>query len=127
WGHWPLNEGEGEIAKDLGPRGYDGEIGNYDFGGLGPDGSVWFDDPERGMVIIFAGDPDGAWDFAGFMPDLLTLDDVNDFTWSFWARQTKTRRRLRTSSFWEIGTTPAALIRSRANSSSSRRIASSTT
>jgi hypothetical protein len=87
WGHWPLNDGQGEIANDLGPRGYDGEIGNFDFGGLGPDGSVWFDDPERGTVISFAGDPDGAWVFAGFMPDLLTLDDDNDFTWSFWARQ----------------------------------------
>jgi hypothetical protein len=87
WGHWPLNDGQGETAVDLGPRSSDGEIGNYDFGGLGPDDSVWFDDPDRGTVISFAGDPDGAWVFAGFMPDLLTLDADNDFTWAFWARQ----------------------------------------
>jgi hypothetical protein len=87
WGHWPLNDGQGETAVDLGPRGYDGEVGNYDFGGLGPDDNVWFDDPDRGTVISFAGGTDGSWVFAGFMPDLLTLDSDNDFTWAFWARQ----------------------------------------
>ena len=51
-GWWPLNEGSGDIAVDLSGSGNDGAITNLN-GGLGPDGSVWVDDPERGTVISF--------------------------------------------------------------------------
>ncbi len=84
YGWWPLDEGEGEVARDLGPRGVDGEIFNFDFGGLGEDDSVWFDDPERGTVISFNGQSDGAYVFAGEIP-IMELE--TDFTWAFWARQ----------------------------------------
>ncbi len=87
WGHWPLNDGQGEDAVDLGPRSETGFVGNYDIGGLNDDFGVWYDDPDRGMVASFNGEADGAYVFAGFMPDILTTDDDSDFTWSFWARQ----------------------------------------
>jgi hypothetical protein len=86
WGHWPLNDGQGDEAIDTGPRGETGIIGNHDIGGLGVDDSVWFDDPDRGIVASFNGDADGAYVFAGYMPDVLTTEDDSDFTWAFWAR-----------------------------------------
>jgi hypothetical protein len=85
-GWWPLNEGSGDVAIDLSASGNDGTIRNADSGGLGDGGSVWVNDPERGMVISFNGD-DGTG--AVVSTDLIipasTLD--SDFTWAFWAKQ----------------------------------------
>ena len=81
-GWWPLNEGSGDTAIDLSGNGNDGTISNLN-GGLGPDGSVWVDDPERGTVISFNGTAGGAFVRAGDIPQM-TL--TNDFTWSFWAK-----------------------------------------
>ncbi|MFH1882720.1 MAG: LamG-like jellyroll fold domain-containing protein [Planctomycetota bacterium] len=82
-GWWPLNEGSGDTAIDLSGSGNDGTISNLN-GGLGPDGSVWVDDPVRGTVISFNGTADGAFVRAGDIPQM-TL--TNDFTWAFWAKQ----------------------------------------
>jgi hypothetical protein len=59
-GHWPLDDGAGDVAVDLSGGGNDGVINNPN-GGLGPDGSVWVDDPERGTVISFDGTAAGAF------------------------------------------------------------------
>jgi hypothetical protein len=80
-GWWLLNEGAGDIAVDASGSGNDGTINNLN-GGLGIDGSVWVDDPERGMVMSFNGTAAGAFVRAGDIPQM-TL--TNDFTWSFWA------------------------------------------
>ena len=80
-GWWLLNEGAGDIAVDASGSGNDGTINNLN-GGLGADGSVWVDDPVRGMVISFNGTADGAFVRAGDIPQM-TL--TNEFTWSFWA------------------------------------------
>ena len=82
-GWWPLNEGVGDIVIDMSGVGTDGTIHNPN-AGLGPDGSVWVEDPERGMVISFNGEASGAYVRAGTIPQM-TL--TNDFTWSFWAKQ----------------------------------------
>jgi hypothetical protein len=79
---WPLDDGSGDTARDLGPRQEDAIIFDHDFGGLGPNGSVWVNDPQRGTVLGLAGDT--AWVSAGFLP-IMDLD--NQFSWSFWARQ----------------------------------------
>jgi hypothetical protein len=81
-GQWPLDDGAGAVAVDLSGNGNDGIINNPN-GGLGPDGSVWVDDPERGTVISFNGTADGAFIRAGNIPQM-TL--TNDFTWAFWAK-----------------------------------------
>lgn len=83
-GWWKLNDGSGDIAYDSSGRENNGTIYNLN-SGMGPDGSVWYDDPERGMVISFNGhDTEGAWVDAGRIPPM-TLD--NDFTWAFWVKQ----------------------------------------
>ena len=84
-GWWPLNEGAGDIAVDASGSGNDGTIGNLS-GGLGTDGSVWVDDPERGTVISFNGTAGGAFVRAGDIPQM-TL--TNDFTWAFWAKHSE--------------------------------------
>ena len=81
-GWWPLDEGAGDIAIDLSGSGNDGTISNLN-GGLGLDGSVWVDDPERGTVISFNGTAEGAFVRAGDIPQM-TL--TNDFVWAFWAK-----------------------------------------
>jgi hypothetical protein len=82
-GHWKLDDGEGSVAVDSSGSGNDGTINNLN-GGLGTDGSVWVDDPDRGTVISFSGEADGAFVHAGEIPQM-TL--TNDFTWAFWAKQ----------------------------------------
>lgn len=82
-GWWPLSEGFGETAVDLSGNSHGGTIHNLN-GGLGLDGSVWVEDPERGMVISFNGQANGAYVRAGSIPQM-TL--TNDFTWVFWAKQ----------------------------------------
>jgi cellulose/xylan binding protein with CBM9 domain/concanavalin A-like lectin/glucanase superfamily protein len=84
-GSWPLSEGLGEIAADLSGSGMDGTIYNPD-GGLGVDGSVWVEDPERGTVISFNGaDGSGAYVVTDVIIPAMTIE--NDFTWAFWAKQ----------------------------------------
>ncbi len=87
YGHWPLDDGAGDEAANLAPGTDPALIWGAEFGGLGPDGSVWVDDPERGTVIGFSGSDtagSNAWVEAGYLP---MMTDENDFTWTFWARQ----------------------------------------
>ena len=84
-GWWPLNEGSGDVAIDLSASGNDGTINNADSGGLGAGGSVWVNDPERGMVISFNGVDSGAVVVTDLILPAMTMD--NDFTWAFWAFQ----------------------------------------
>ena len=83
-GWWKLNEGSGDTVADLSFYENNGTIINASSGGLGAGGSVWVDDPERGIVISFNGTASGAYVRAGEIPQM-TL--TNDFTWSFWAKQ----------------------------------------
>ena len=82
YGHWPLDDGQGDLARDLGPRMENATIFDFDVDGLGPNGSIWVDDPERGAVLGLGGNT--AWVSAGSLP---LMDLQNDFSWSFWARQ----------------------------------------
>jgi hypothetical protein len=82
---WKLDDGTGNVALDSSGNGHNGTIVNPN-GGLGTGGSVWFNDPERGMVISFNGtDGSGACVTTGLTVPVMTLD--NDFTWIFWAKQ----------------------------------------
>jgi hypothetical protein len=72
-------------AIDGSGNGNDGTIHNADTGGLGDGGSVWLDDPERGMVISFNGEDSGAYVSTDLIIPFMSLD--NDFTWAFWAKQ----------------------------------------
>ncbi len=81
-GHWKLDDGQGTAVVDSSGYANDGVINNPN-GGLGPDGSVWVEDPERGTVISFNGAATGAFVRAGEIPQM-TL--TNDFTWAFWAK-----------------------------------------
>ncbi len=84
-GWWPLDEGAGETAVDLSGSGGDGTIINPN-GGLGPDGSVWVEDPERGMVLSFNGvNGTGACVTTGVT--IPAMDLTTDFTWMFWCKQ----------------------------------------
>jgi len=80
-GHWKLDEGAGDIANDSSPSGTQGMITNADTGGLGPNGSVWVNDPERGTVAGFNGTLESAYVRVGNIP-VMTLEQ--DFTWAFW-------------------------------------------
>ncbi|MBL7146443.1 MAG: hypothetical protein ISS76_19545 [Phycisphaerae bacterium] len=85
-GWWPLNEGSGDTAIDLSASGNDGTINNFDGGGLGAGGSVWVNDPERGMVASFSGDnSSGAYISTDLIIPFMDLD--NDFTWALWVKQ----------------------------------------
>jgi hypothetical protein len=82
---WKLDDGQGTIAADSSGNGHNGTILNPN-GGLGTAGSVWVNDPERGMVISFNGtDGTGACVTTTLTIPKLTLQ--NDFTWAFWAKQ----------------------------------------
>ncbi len=82
---WKLNDGQGTVAVDSSGKGHNGTIINPN-GGLGPGGSVWVKDPERGMVISFNGaDGSGAYVTTGVTIPAMTL--TNNFTWAFWAKQ----------------------------------------
>ncbi|TKJ35758.1 MAG: hypothetical protein CEE38_14220 [Planctomycetes bacterium B3_Pla] len=84
-GWWKLDEGSGDTAIDLSGSGKDGTISNATSGGLGDGGSVWVNDPERGMVISFDGDDSGASVSTELIIPAMSMD--NDFTWAFWAMQ----------------------------------------
>ncbi len=79
YGYWPLNDGDGDVARNEVPGGAEGFIHDWDVGGLADDGSVWVNDPVRGTVLGLAGTT--AWVDAGFIPRM-TLE--NDFSWAFW-------------------------------------------
>lgn len=79
--HYPLDEGgESDLIMGEGPGAVDGGafINNID-AGLGPDGLVWVEDPDRGTVLSFAGTTVEIVEEAPIM----TLE--NDFTWNFWS------------------------------------------
>ncbi len=82
-GWWKLNEGTGAVALDSSGNGNHGTVVRPN-AGLGPGGSVWMNDPERGTVISFDGTASGAYVRAGKIPQM-TL--TNDFTWVFWGKQ----------------------------------------
>jgi len=83
-GWWRLDEGDGNTAIDWSGHENHGEILNLD-GGLGDDGAVWVDTPDKGMVLSFNGnDETGAVVKAGRIPAIGANDS---FTWAFWARQ----------------------------------------
>ena len=84
-GWWKLDEGSGDTATDLSASGNDGTINNASGGGLGDGGSVWVDDPERGMVISFDGEDSGAVVVTDLILPAMTME--NDFTWAFWIKQ----------------------------------------
>ncbi len=85
-GWWPLNEGSGDTVIDLSASGNDGTINNFDGGGLGNNGLVWVNDPERGMVMSFNGDnSSGAYISTDLIIPFMDLD--NDFTWALWVKQ----------------------------------------
>lgn len=85
YGHWPLNDGEGDEAVNLVEGGATGLIFDFDhpnsLGGTEDEPSVWVNDPDRGTVLGLNGDTQ--WVEAGFIPKM-TLE--NDFTWAFHAR-----------------------------------------
>jgi len=84
-GWWKLDDGQGTMAADSSGKGHNGTIVNPN-GGLGTGGSVWVNDPERGMVIGFNGtDTSGACVTTTLTVPAMTLE--NDFTWAFWAKQ----------------------------------------
>jgi len=88
-GWWKLSEGAGDVAADSSGRGNDGQISNLG-GGLGPNGSAWVVDPERGVVLSFNGnDATGTWVNCGLIIPAMSL--TNDFTWAFWAKQDATQ------------------------------------
>jgi hypothetical protein len=82
YGWWPLDDGQGDVARDLSSRKVNATIFGATDGGLNADGSVWVNDPHRGTVLGLAGN--SAWVSAGTLP-VLSLD--SKFSWSFWARQ----------------------------------------
>jgi len=85
-GWWKLDEGTGNTATDLSASSNDGTIVNAAAGGLGSGGSVWVNDPERGMVLSFNGDNStGAYVTTNLIIPPMTME--NGFTWALWAKQ----------------------------------------
>jgi hypothetical protein len=85
-GWWKLDDGSGDIAVDSSSSGNDGTIAYADSGGLGPGGSVWFTDPDRGTVFSSNGnDSTGCVIETDLILPAIGLD--TDFTWTFWAYQ----------------------------------------
>jgi hypothetical protein len=84
-GWWKLNDGAGDVALDSSSYGNHGTVVNPT-AGLGTGGSVWVNDPERGIVISFNGtDGSGAYVRTPVTIPAMTLE--SDFTWVFWAKQ----------------------------------------
>jgi hypothetical protein len=85
-GWWKLDEGSGDTVFDLSSSAKNGTIRNADSGGLGDGGSVWVNDPERGIVLSFNGDnSEGAIVSTDLIIPFMDLD--NDFTWALWVKQ----------------------------------------
>jgi hypothetical protein len=85
-GWWRLDDGSGNTVIDLSTSGNDGTIHNPN-SGLGVGGSVWVNDPERGMVISFKGGDDGTSAYVTTDMIIPKMNFENDFTWAFWAKQ----------------------------------------
>ena len=85
FGWWKLDEGGGDIAYDSSGRGFNGTINNL-AGGRGPNGSVWLQDPDRGVVLSFNGD-DTAGAYVLTTATIPALDLTKDFSWMFWCNQ----------------------------------------
>jgi hypothetical protein len=85
-GWWKLDDGSGNIAVDSSRSGNDGTIAYANSGGLGPGGSVWFTDPDRGTVFSSNGnDSTGCVIKTDLILPAIGLN--TDFTWTFWAYQ----------------------------------------
>jgi hypothetical protein len=82
---WDFNEGSGDTVADSSGNGNNGTITNTAAGGLGDNGSVWVNDPERGSVISFGGGADDAYVSLGELIPVMTIDQ--DFTWAFWGQR----------------------------------------
>ena len=115
YGYWPLNDGDGDVARNEVPGGAEGFIHDWDVGGLADDGSVWVNDPVRGTVLGLAGTT--AWVDAGFIPRM-TLE--NDFSWAFWRGYRPSNPRRITTSFLAIAGGQTELTHLRESSSNSR-------
>ncbi len=84
-GLWEFEEGSGETVADSSGNGNNGTIFNPG-AGLGENGSVWANDPDRGAVLSFAGGEGGSYVLLGeSLIPVMTFDQ--DFTWMFWAKQ----------------------------------------
>jgi len=85
-GWWKLDDGAGDTAMDSSGKGNHGTIAYPDSGGLGPNGSVWYTDPDHDMVFSSNGN-----DSTGCVieTDLIipAIGLTTDFTWTFWAYQ----------------------------------------
>ncbi|MEJ2705948.1 MAG: LamG domain-containing protein, partial [Sedimentisphaerales bacterium] len=85
-GWWKLDDGSGDKAVDSSRSGNDGTIAYATSGGLGPNGSAWFTDPDHGTVFSSNGnDSTGCVIKTDLIIPALTL--TTDFTWTFWAYQ----------------------------------------
>ncbi len=82
YGRWPLDDGQGSVARNLVTGGAAGDIINANTAGLGPGGSVWVNDAQRGTVLGLNGT--SGWVDAGELPIMTT---ESRFSWSFWAKQ----------------------------------------
>ena len=72
-GWWKLDDGTGNTAFDSSGLDNHGTIYNTS-SGLGPGGSVWYNDPEHGMVLSFNGDDStGAYVDAGTIPAMTAM------------------------------------------------------
>jgi len=85
-GWWKLDEGSGDTVIDLSASGNDGTIHNTG-GGLGTNGAIWVEDPERGTVLSFSGGDDGTGAYVSTDMIIPKMTFENDFTWAFWAKQ----------------------------------------
>ena len=81
YAHWPLDDGDGDIAVNAVEGGFDGFIFDWDVNGLSEEGTVWVNDPDRGTVLGLNGQ--SQWVEAGFIP---IMDLENQHTWAFWSR-----------------------------------------
>ena len=79
---WHLNDGQGDVAKNAVAGGTDGTITDANTAGLGPGGSVWANDAERGIVLGLNGTT--GWIEAGELP---TMSVDNQFSLTFWGKQ----------------------------------------
>ena len=80
--HYPLNEGgDTDVVIGTGPGAIeDGAFIDNPNAGLGPDGNVWVEDPDRGTVLSFAGT------YVEAVQEAPIMDLENEFTWNFWSK-----------------------------------------
>ena len=80
--HYPLDDGgDSDVVMGTGPGAVeDGAIIGDINSGLGEDGNVWVDDPDRGTVLTLAGT------YVEAVEEAPLFDLENDFTWNFWSK-----------------------------------------